>query len=102
MMLIGIFFSAISIAEDSDLRKSIRNFAIGQSGLLDSIGSAEMQQEIEKRVIELTKQTQEKMTEETGIEPSITEDEMKQYLAQVIEEVGKHKGRINTNPNSNS
>jgi hypothetical protein len=57
-----------------------------------------MQQEIEKRMIELTKQTQERMTEETGIEPSITEDEIKQYLTQVINEVRKRKGTINNNP----
>jgi hypothetical protein len=48
MILVGIFSSAITVAEDSTLRKSIRNLAIGQSRLLDSIGSAQMEQEVEK------------------------------------------------------
>src|SRR3989442_7658333 len=56
MILVGIFSSAISVAEDSTLRKSIRDFTIGQSRLLDSIGSAQMEQEIERKVLVFTKQ----------------------------------------------
>lgn len=82
MMLVGIYSSAISVAEDSNLRKSIRDFALGQSRLLDSIGSAQMEQEIEKRVLVFTKQIQDRMFGE----PSLTEDETKQYLEQVIRE----------------
>jgi hypothetical protein len=66
-------------------------YFIGQSRFLDSIGSAQMQQEIEKRVLVFTKQVQDKMVEETGIEPSLTEDETKRYLEQVIKEVKKSK-----------
>ena len=82
MMLVGIYSSAISVAEDSNLRKSIRDFALGQSRLTDSIGSAQMEQEIEKRVLVFTKQIQDRMFGE----PSLTEDETKQYLEQVIRE----------------
>jgi hypothetical protein len=81
-MLVGIYSSAISVAEDSNLRKSIRDFALGQSRLTDSIGSAQMEQEIEKRVLVFTKQIQDRMFGE----PSLTEDETKQYLEQVIRE----------------
>jgi len=45
-----------------------------------------MEREIEKRVLVFTKQIQDRMVEETGIEPSLTEDETKQYLEQVIRE----------------
>jgi hypothetical protein len=82
MMLVRIYSSAISVAEDSNLRKSIRDFALGQSRLTDSIGSAQMEQEIEKRVLVFTKQIQDRMFGE----PSLTEDETKQYLEQVIRE----------------
>jgi len=51
MVLIGIYSSAISVSEDSKLRQSIRNFAIKESRLLDSIWTAQMEQEIERRVI---------------------------------------------------
>ena len=76
LLLIGIYSSVISVAEDSKLRQSIRNYAIKESRLLDSIGTAEMQREIEKRVIALTKQNQDKMAEETGIQSSLTEEDM--------------------------
>jgi hypothetical protein len=101
MILVGIFSSAISVAEDSTLRKSIRDFAIGQSRLLDSIGSAQMEQEIEKRVLVLTKEFQDRMVEETGVEPSLTEDETKRYLEHVIREVKRQK-TTNGTKNSNN
>jgi hypothetical protein len=87
LLLIGIYSSAISVSEDSKLRQSIRNYAIKESRLLDSIGKAEMQREIERRVIAITKQNQDRMVEETGIQSSLTEEDIKKYLEQVIEEV---------------
>jgi hypothetical protein len=87
LILVGISSSAISIAEDSKLRQSIRKFAIDESKLLDSIGSAQMEQQIEKKVITMTKEHQDSMTEETGIQSSLTEDDMKQYLEMVLKEV---------------
>jgi hypothetical protein len=89
LLLIGIYSSAISVAEDSNLRSSIRSFALKESRLLDSIGMAQMEQEIEKRVITLTKRTQDRMAEETGIKSSLTEEDMKEYLEEVIREVKK-------------
>jgi hypothetical protein len=47
------------------------------------------EQEIEKRVLALTKQNQDRMAEETGIQPSLTDEDVKEYLDQVIEEVKK-------------
>lgn len=93
LVLIGIYSSAISISEDSRLRSSIRNFAMKEPNLLDSIGSAHMEQEIQKKVIEFTNRNKDRMAEETGIQSSLTEEDMKQYLQQVIEEVKKTKGR---------
>jgi hypothetical protein len=55
LMFNGIYSSAISVAEDSELRKSIRRYAIEESRLLDSIGMAQMEREIEKRVLGFTK-----------------------------------------------
>jgi hypothetical protein len=73
LFLIGIYSSSISVAEDSNLRRSIRSFAMKESKLLDSIGMAQMEQEIQKKVITFTKRIQDSMTEETGIQSSLTE-----------------------------
>jgi hypothetical protein len=91
LILVGIYSSAISVSEDSILRQSIRTIAIKESKLLDSIGMAQMEQQIQKKVIEFTKQNQDRIDEETGIQSSLTEDDIKQYLEQVIKEVKKPK-----------
>ncbi|MFZ0895512.1 MAG: hypothetical protein WAZ77_13525 [Candidatus Nitrosopolaris sp.] len=48
---------------------------------------AQMEQEIQRRLLTLTKQNQHKMEQETGIHSSLTDDDLKEYLEQVIEEV---------------
>ena len=45
---LGFYFSAVSVSEDEKLRKSIRKFVMKESNLLDSIGTAQMEQEIQK------------------------------------------------------
>ena len=90
-------FSGVSVAEYSTLRQSIRSFAVKESKLLDSIGIAPMEEEIQKRVLELTKQNQDSMVEEFGIQSSLTEEDMKQYLQEVINEVQKYKTNNKTN-----
>ena len=46
--------------------------------------AAQMEQEIQRRVITLTKQHQDRLAEEIGIKSSLTVDDMKAYLNQVI------------------
>lgn len=91
LVFVGIYSSAISVAQDSTLRKSIRGFAIEETRLLDSIGTAQMEREIEKKVIGLTKMHQNRMAKETGVQSSLSEDDIKGYLKQVIKEVQNQK-----------
>jgi hypothetical protein len=95
LVFVGIYSSAISVAQDSKLRKSIRGFAIGETRLLDSIGTAQMEREIENRVLGLTKKSQSRMAKETGIESSLSEDDIKQYLEQVMQEVQNQRAQPN-------
>jgi hypothetical protein len=89
LILVGIYSSAISVSEDSILRQSIRTIAIKESSLLDSIGMAQMEKQIQKKVVEFTKRNQDMMTEETGIQSSLSEEDVKDYLQKVIKEVKK-------------
>jgi hypothetical protein len=97
LLLVGIYSSAISVSEDSKLRQSIRQVAISEPKLLDSIGTAQMEQEIQRRVLTISKQTRTSMVDETGIQSSMTDDDMKQYLEQVIREVKIQKSSTNNN-----
>jgi hypothetical protein len=91
LILVGIYSSAISIAHDVNLRQSIRKFAIKQSSLLDSIGVAQMEHDIQKEVITMTEKNKQRIAEETGVQSSLNEDDIKQYLNKVIEEVEARK-----------
>ena len=91
LFVIGFYALAISISQDRSLRQSIRNSALEVSELLD-LGTPYMQQEIERRVLRVIKEQQEALTEQTGVEPSLTDNEIKQYLETVLIEVKKtHK-----------
>ena len=97
LVFVGIYSSAISVAQDSKLRKSIRGFAIEETRLLDSIGTAQMEQEIERRVLGFAKKNQNRMEKETGVESSLLEDDVKQYLEQVMHEVQNQKAQSANN-----
>jgi hypothetical protein len=58
---------------------------------LDAIGSAEMEQEIQKRVVKFSKKAKALMEDETGISTSIDEDDIKHYLNEVMIELKKKK-----------
>jgi hypothetical protein len=84
---VGIYLSALSVSEDVKLRQAIRQYVIDESKLLDSIGTAEMEQQIEKAVSKITKEQEEVLAEQTGVEPSLTEGEVKDYVETVLLEV---------------
>jgi hypothetical protein len=53
------------------------------------MGTAQMQQELESRVITITKKLSDKMEEETGVEASMTVEDMKEQIEMVKKEVHK-------------
>ncbi|HZD81367.1 MAG TPA: hypothetical protein VE076_00700 [Nitrososphaeraceae archaeon] len=53
LMLLGIYNSAIHVSANNELRKSIRKYAL-ESRLLNLIGHAEMEREIQKTVKKIT------------------------------------------------
>ncbi|MDQ3903341.1 MAG: hypothetical protein M3247_06855 [Thermoproteota archaeon] len=91
MLLLGLYSSAVSVSQDIRLRLSIRRSVFEESKLLDRIGSAEMQLELQKKVIKIAKDTSDNLKDQSGIEPSITDDDIKQYLKLITKERDRHK-----------
>jgi hypothetical protein len=84
----GLYFSAISVSQDMALRQSIRkSVMVEQSKLLDSIGSAQMERELQTRVLTVAKKASDIMAKETGVEAPMTEDDMKDYMEVVMKEL---------------
>jgi hypothetical protein len=81
---IGLYVCAISLAQDSSLRKTIRKSNIG---LVDNIGAAQMEQEVRKRVLKMVEESKDKMEEQTGgLSYSVTENDVREYVELVVDE----------------
>jgi hypothetical protein len=48
-----------------------------------------MEQEIQSTVLKIAKKNSEVLTEKTGVESSMTESDIKDYMAMVMEEIHK-------------
>jgi hypothetical protein len=83
----GLYSSAISVSQDLTLRQSIRESVKEQSKFLDSMGTAQMENELQNRVLTTAKKASDNMEEESGVESSMTEDDMKDYMEIVMNEL---------------
>jgi hypothetical protein len=83
----GLYFSVISISHDANLRKSVQKLSIEEANMLYRLGSTQMQQEIQKRVVKLSREQEDVLKEQTGVEQHLTDDEIKQYVKDVMEEI---------------
>ena len=88
MILVGLYASAISVSQDAAIRKSIRKSVINRSKLLGSIGDAEMQNEIQKWVRKIST-----MDYKTNVSSSMTTEDVKLYIQEVIGTVRKGEDR---------
>jgi len=86
LLVTGLNQSAISTAQDSKLRYLIKVSARQELKLLDNIGTAEMDERLEKKVLQVTKSNAENLMKQSGIEPSLSMEEAKQYLSEVLDE----------------
>ena len=86
-MLIGIYNSATLVSANNSLRRSIRKYAL-ESRLLDLIGHAEMEKEIQNTVTKIT-QDQDRLEKDREQSIELDEDELRKYVDLVIREVKK-------------
>jgi hypothetical protein len=85
---IGLYLSAISISQDNALRKSIKG---SMSDLIGDIGSAQMEREIEKKVLKLIQKQRKEMEEQTGeLSYEVTEDDVRGYIKLVVDQRKKY------------
>jgi len=91
-VLFGLYSSALSLSQDITLRNHLRSMARSDNNLLSSIGTAQMETEVKRAVGELkdvADEHEKELAKQTGIENPIAENEVEDYLRQVVEEVSK-------------
>lgn len=91
---LGIYSVALSVAQDAELRHLARKYA-KEYALLDTLGSAQDNAEIMRKLVKLIHQHADAMEKETGVESSMLDDnEARRYLDLVIMETrGKKDDR---------
>lgn len=85
LIYVGLYSAVIAVSQDFQLRDYIRNSA-KHSKFLEVMGTAEMEQEKQKLVTTVSKQS-EAMQEETGVEASMTEEDISAYMDDVLKEI---------------
>jgi len=85
---IGLYYSAISISQDSSLRKVIRKSTMQ---LLDNIGTAQMTEEILARIKKLVLRNQQMLEDGAGIPSELNEENLKKDMELVMEELRKNR-----------
>jgi hypothetical protein len=91
---IGIYSVALSVAQDAELRHLARKYA-KEYALLDTLGNAQENAEIMRKLVKLIHQHADAMEKETGVESSMLDDnEARRYLDLVVMETrGKKDDR---------
>jgi len=85
LILIGLYYAAVSISTDVELRKSLRTSTIRELSLIGRIGSAEINKDTEKVVFKILKKNLATEKPHTTFSP----DEMKDYMDEIMDEIKK-------------
>jgi hypothetical protein len=91
---IGIYSVALSVAQDSELRHLARKY-VKEYALLDTLGNAQENAEIMRKLVKLIHKQAGAMEKETGVEsPMLDDNDVRQYIDLVIRETrGKKDDR---------
>jgi len=85
LILVGLSLSAISISKDEQLKEMIKNSTMAESKFLHSIGMSESEREkkLLKDIVITAKQQKENLEKDTGIDLSITDDDVKEFVREL-------------------
>ena len=77
------------MSQDVTLRRLVKKSTTKEVKVLGSIGKAQVDQEIEKKVLAATNHESETLAQNSGIESSLSDIEIKQYMDEVAKELKK-------------
>lgn len=83
MILLALYSCAISVSEDIELRKSIKKSTLRESKFLESMGTAQMERDLTRRmVLQAREEQKERIQRSAGIKSSLTDED----IINIIEE----------------
>jgi len=91
-ILHGFYSSSVSLSEDITLRLLIRKSISSQLAFLSSMSTGYILDKVVSQVVNTTRRFEEDSMERTGISSSLSNDEIKMYIKQIVEEFRTKKG----------
>jgi hypothetical protein len=85
LLCAGFYLSAVHMAQDTRLRRLIK--ASAGSKVFGVMATAQLGQETEKRVLDIIEEERQVIKEQTGIRPSLEQEDVKTYLDSVMQEL---------------
>jgi hypothetical protein len=89
LLCAGFYLSAAHMAHDAGLRRSIK--ASAGSKVFSVMASAQLEQETEKKVLDIIENERKLIKEQTGIQPSLEQKDAKMYLDSILYELQNKK-----------
>ena len=91
LLLVGTYSAAVSVSNDVRIRKAIRNSIEKESELIGDIGDAELDMELRDKVFSMMDKLSRRLQEDTQVESSLTDEDIKDHTTKVIQEVIRRK-----------
>lgn len=90
----GLYATAITLSKDIKLRETIKIKTKKNTNLLESIGKAQMTDELNRAVKDvkvIVEKEEKELKERTGLESSISEDNIQDYMETVLKEISESR-----------
>ncbi len=87
----GLYSSAQIVSQDTVLLRSIKNSVTEQANFLGGIGTAHRNKELESRVLTIAKDLENEIEQASGVQSSLDETEVVDYIQYVVNEIHKNK-----------
>jgi hypothetical protein len=91
LLLVGTYSAAVSVSNDVRIRKAIRSSVEKESQLIGHIGDAELRMTLNAKVYSMMNKLPKRLQKDTQVESSLTDEDIKNYTNQVIQELIQRK-----------
>jgi hypothetical protein len=97
MLFVGLYYSAISISLNAELRKFIEKSVEQEFSFISKIGVSQMEHDMQTKVKTIMKRSAKTLEEESGVQVSMESEEIDEYITLVIKEKQKMLSRGSRN-----
>jgi hypothetical protein len=87
----GLYAATQIVSQDNSLLRLIKKSVTEQANFLGGLGTAQRNKELESKVLTIAKNLEEEIEEKSGVETSLTENEVVDYVQYVINELHGNK-----------